>query len=316
MWGTAYALPFYLTRTCGNRRDKSPLSWPWLVWNCALGDQVVKLITISCREMVLMNFWNEIGDGFNEFVDILEMKIFFYYFFKWNHEILKIAKLIKMYTFFFLWTILMILQQHFVKLQSKSICFTKFNFYIIFMYQNFVSKFWNFCDEWQLVCHLLVDQTCVTHSRTSPPRRYHFPDIDSWKNRVQTRHIDPQTSKRRRDPKFWSHFPDTNPQGVKLIWVLKGSVQLNVSGERVGVYEAPCLLCDVADILSTHGSMKVDPFADGEKVRSDYIFCWYLINMFCDVKFNFTQFKFAIQIWYQMSWNFLVTIWFRRFVDQ
>ena len=33
-------------------------------------------------------------------------------------------------------------------------------------------------------------------------------------------------------------------------------------------------------------------------------------------RYEIAQLKFAIEIWYQMSWNFLVTIWFRRFVDQ
>lgn len=56
-------------------------------------------------------------------------------------------------------------------------------------------------------------------------------------------------------------------RGVKLVWVVQGTVQLNVCNENVGVYEAPAVLCDVAQVLTNHGSIKLDPFRDGEDVR-------------------------------------------------
>ena len=41
--------------------------------------------------MVLMKFWNEIGDDFDEFVDVLEMTIFIIFLTKlWNFEKRKI----------------------------------------------------------------------------------------------------------------------------------------------------------------------------------------------------------------------------------
>ena len=72
------------------------------------------------------------------------------------------------------------------------------------MYQNFVSKLWNLCDEWQLVCHRLVDQTIVTHSHTSPSERSHSSDMISWKNRIQTRHIGLQNVETKSGPKISS----------------------------------------------------------------------------------------------------------------
>ena len=46
--------------------------------------------------MVLMIFCNEIGDDFNEFVDILEMAIFIFFFMKfWKFENRKINENLK-----------------------------------------------------------------------------------------------------------------------------------------------------------------------------------------------------------------------------
>ena len=61
-----------------------------------------------------------------------------------------------------------------------------------------------FCDQvvkivWRVWCHL-VNLRLVTHSQTSPSERSHSSDMISWKNRVQTRHIDRQNVKTKPSP--------------------------------------------------------------------------------------------------------------------
>ncbi len=63
------------------------------------------------------------------------------------------------------------------------------------------------CNEWQLVCHRLVDLKFVTHSQTSPSERLHSPDMISRKNDIKIHHNDPQNVKTKSSPKISFKFP-------------------------------------------------------------------------------------------------------------
>ena len=72
--------------------------------------------------------------------------------------------------------------------------------------QNHDFQVSQFCDQvvkfvWQVWSHL-VNLTIVTHSQTSPSERSHSSDMISWKNRLQTHHIDLQNVETKSGPKI------------------------------------------------------------------------------------------------------------------
>ena len=56
-------------------------------------------------------------------------------------------------------------------------------------------------------------------------------------------------------------------KNVRILWIVEGTLQLTIAKERVGIYEAPCVLCDVADVLSNKGNISLDPFKESEATR-------------------------------------------------
>ena len=77
---------------------------------------------------------------------------------------------------------------------------------VIFVFQNFLFELSNLCDEWQLVCHRLVDLNFVTHSQTSPSERPHSSDMISSKNDIKICLIDLQNVETKSSPKSSSSF--------------------------------------------------------------------------------------------------------------